>query len=90
MSLETSPFKLLTQEDWPAWFDFIRSKAIAAKIWNFVDPDKENPPVNVEPDLFQYTKDRNTTDTPSTVSTAQETQEPAAASPQPPLDLKLE
>jgi hypothetical protein len=24
--------KLLKQEDWPAWFDFIRSEAITAKI----------------------------------------------------------
>ena len=53
-----------------------------------MDPDKENPPVNVEPDLFQYTKDRNATNIPDSARTAQETQD--SDSPQPPLDPKLE
>src|SRR5467141_4263117 len=35
---ETTEVKLLKQEDWPAWFDFIRSEAITAKIWRFVNP----------------------------------------------------
>ena len=31
---------LLTQKDWPLWFQFIRRKANFAKIWDYVDPDK--------------------------------------------------
>jgi hypothetical protein len=35
----TNPL-LLTQKDWPLWFQFIRRKASFAKIWDYVDPDK--------------------------------------------------
>jgi hypothetical protein len=53
---ETTQVKLLKQEDWPAWFDFIRNEATVAKIWRFVDPGEKNVPTNVEPDV--YTRDR--------------------------------
>ena len=35
----TNPL-LLTQKDWPLWFQFIRQEASFAKIWDYVDPDK--------------------------------------------------
>jgi len=31
---------LLTQKDWPIWFQFIRQKASFAKIWDYVNLDK--------------------------------------------------
>ena len=31
---------LLTQKDWPIWFQFIRQEASFAKIWDYVDLDK--------------------------------------------------
>ncbi|KAN0068418.1 hypothetical protein V8E54_013614 [Elaphomyces granulatus] len=44
MSSETTKVKQLKQEDWPAWFDFIRSEAIRTKIWRIVDPSEKNIP----------------------------------------------
>src|SRR6266568_2924415 len=35
----TNPL-LLTQKDWPLWFQFIRQEVSFAKIWDYVDPDK--------------------------------------------------
>lgn len=92
MLSETTPIKLLKQEDWPAWFDFIRSEATAAKIWRFVNPDEENPPINVEPDMLYYIKDRAITSTPSSTATAQSTQASPSTStssePSPDPDLE--
>ena len=82
MSSETTSIKLLKPEDWPAWFDFIRSEATAAKVWHFVNPDVKEPPVNAEPDLFYYTEARNATDTPRGTSTAQGT-DPSSSSTRP-------
>jgi len=46
----TSP-QLLTQLDWPKWFEFIRKQAKFAQIWEYVDPDKKENEikVNTEP-----------------------------------------
>ena len=93
MSYESTEVKLLKQEDWPAWFDFIRSEATVAKIWRFVDPGEKNVPINVEPDVYYYTKDRVNA-TPTSTNTTQETSTPttesASAQPQHPIDAKLE
>jgi hypothetical protein len=70
MSSETTSIKLLKQEDWPTWFNFIRSKATAAEIWKFMNPDEKNPPINVEPDMIYYTKDRDTTSTSTSAITS--------------------
>jgi hypothetical protein len=44
---------LLTQKDWPLWFQFIRREASFAKIWDYVDPDKTEDEIkeNTEPDV---------------------------------------
>jgi hypothetical protein len=44
---------LLTQKDWPSWFQFIRREASFAKIWDYVDPDKAEDEIkkNTEPDV---------------------------------------
>ena len=46
----TNPL-LLTQKDWPIWFQFIRREASFAKIWDYVDPDKTENEIkeNTEP-----------------------------------------
>ena len=31
---------LLTQKDWPIWFQFIRQEVSFAKIWDYINPDK--------------------------------------------------
>lgn len=92
MSSETTSIKLNKQEDWPTWFDFIKSEAEAAKIWRFVNPDEENPPINVEPDMLYYIKDRAITSTPSSTATAQSAQASASTSTssEPPPDPDLE
>jgi hypothetical protein len=48
----TNPL-LLTQKDWPLWFQFIRREASFAKIWDYVDPDKTEDEIkeNTEPDV---------------------------------------
>jgi hypothetical protein len=88
---ETTQVKLLKQEDWPAWFDFIRSEATTAKIWRFVDPSEKNVLINVEPDVYYYTKDRTNTTTLSSTNTTHETSamtEPSTT--EPPIDPRLE
>ena len=87
---ETTEVKLLKQEDWPAWFDFIRSEATTAKIWRFVDPGEKNVPINVEPDIYYYTRDRVNTSTPSSTEPINETSASIPASTQPPVDPILE
>ena len=87
---ETIEVKLLKQEDWPAWFDFIRSEATTAKIWRFVDPGEKNVPINVEPDIYYYTRDRVNTSTPSSTEPINETSASIPASTQPPVDPILE
>ncbi|KAN0087342.1 hypothetical protein V8E54_001030 [Elaphomyces granulatus] len=95
---ETTEVKLLKQDDWPAWFDFIRSEATVAKIWRFVDPSEKNIPTNVEPDMNYYTRDRgnvNTTptETNTTIETSTQPSEPASTQPQGPqhpIDARLE
>ena len=76
MSSETTSIKLNKQEDWPAWFDLIKSEAEAAKIWRFVNPEEKTPSTNVEPDLLYYTKDRTITSTPSSTNPEKETPAP--------------
>lgn len=72
--LENTAFKLQKQEDWPAWFDFIRSKAEGGKVWKFMDPDDPNPPSCVEPDISIYIQDPPTPDDSNyTTPTATET-----------------
>ena len=46
----TNPL-LLTQKDWPLWFQFIRREANFAKIWDYVDLDKAENEIkeNIEP-----------------------------------------
>src|SRR6266702_5935527 len=48
----TNPL-LLTQKDWPLWFQFIRQEASFAKIWDYVDPDKAENKIkeNTEPEI---------------------------------------
>src|SRR6266702_2090633 len=48
----TNPL-LLTQKDWPLWFQFIRRDASFAKIWDYVDPDKAENEIkeNTEPEI---------------------------------------
>ena len=48
----TNPL-LLTQKDWPLWFQFIRREASFAKVWDYVDPDKAENEIkeNNEPDI---------------------------------------
>ena len=58
MSSNTSVIRLLTQEDWIAWYNYIKSEAKARRIWRYVDPEETNPPVNAPPDLEYYTKER--------------------------------
>jgi hypothetical protein len=58
MSSNTSVVRLLTQEDWIAWYNYIKSEAKARRIWRYVDPEETNPPVNTPPDLEYYTKER--------------------------------
>lgn len=82
MSSETTEVKLIKQEDWPAWFDFIQSEANIAKIWRFVNPGENNVPTNVEPDVFYYTKDRSDrseTSTPGAAHTANEMSTPSSS-----------
>ena len=81
MSYESTEVKLMKQEDWPTWFDFIRSEATTAKIWRFVDPGENTVPTNVEPDVYYYTRDRgtvNTTPTGITSETSTQASEPAS------------
>lgn len=58
MMPKVTTFKLLKREDWPDWFDFIKSKAEMAEIWTFIDPADSNPPLNVKPDRDYYTRSR--------------------------------
>jgi hypothetical protein len=82
MSSETGLIKLLKQEDWPAWYDFVRSEAITAEIWDFVDPDKKDPPTRIKPSRAYYTKARPTPmNTPGNTGTIQQTQ-PDAVDPE--------
>lgn len=90
MSTETTSIKLLKQEDWTVWFDFIRSNAMATKIWRFVNPDEETPQVNVEPNLLYYTQNRTVTSTPNSTDTAQGTSTSTSNLIQPPTDPELE
>jgi hypothetical protein len=89
---ETTEVKLLKQEDWPAWFDFIRSEATVAKIWRLVDPSEKNVPTNVEPDMNYYTRDRgNVKTTPTgTNTTIEASTQTASTQPQHPIDARLE
>lgn len=70
MSSNTSVIRLLTQEDWITWYNYIKSEAKARRIWRYVDPEETNPPVNAPPDLEYYTKKR----TLPTLNTNQEGQ----------------
>lgn len=58
MSSSTSVVRLLKQDDWIAWYNYIKSEAKARRIWRFVDPEVANPPANAPPDLDYYTKER--------------------------------
>src|SRR6266568_8757737 len=48
----TNPL-LLTQKDWPLWFQFIRREASFAKIWDYIDLDKAENEIkeNTEPEI---------------------------------------
>ena len=50
--------RLLTQDDWIQWYNYIKSEAKSRRIWRFVDPEDANPPVNTPPDLEYYTRDQ--------------------------------
>jgi hypothetical protein len=79
--------RLDTQEDWPAWFDFIRSEATTAKIWRFVDPGENTVPTNVEPDVYYYTRDRGTVNTTPTGITSETSTQAASTQP---IDARLD
>jgi hypothetical protein len=90
MSYESTEVKLMKQEDWPTWFDFIRSEATTAKIWRFVDPGENTVPTNVEPDVYYYTRDRGTVNTtPTGIASGTSTQASEPASTQP-IDARLD
>ena len=44
---------MLTQKDWPLWFQFIRQEASFTKIWGYINPDKAENKIkeNNEPDI---------------------------------------
>lgn len=48
----TNPL-LLTQKDWPIWFQFIHQEASFAKIWDYMDPDKAENEIkeNTKPEI---------------------------------------
>ena len=48
----TNPL-LLTQKDWPLWFQFIRREVSFVKIWDYIDPDKTKDKIkeNTKPDI---------------------------------------
>jgi len=48
----TNPL-LLTQKNWPLWFQFIRQEASFAQIWDYINPDKTENEIkeNTEPDI---------------------------------------
>src|SRR6266702_5200766 len=52
----TNPL-LLTQKDWPLWFQFICREASFTKIWDYVDPDKAENEIkeNTEPEIPSIT-----------------------------------
>src|SRR6266700_1123388 len=52
----TNPF-LLTQKDWPLWFQFIYREASFVKIWDYVDLDKAENEIkeNTEPEIPSIT-----------------------------------
>ena len=58
MSSNTSVIRLLTQEDWIVWYNYIKSEAKARCIWRYVDPEETDPPVNTPPDLEYYMEER--------------------------------
>ena len=90
MSYESTEVKLMKQEDWPTWFDFIQSEATTAKIWRFVDPGENTVPANVEPDVYYYTRDRGTVNTiPTGITGETSTQASESASTQP-IDARLD
>ena len=62
---------LLVQTDWPQWFEFIRKQANFAKIWDYVDPNKNEDEikVNTEPQI----------PTTSTVTTTSNTPQPTGS-----------
>src|SRR6266700_2978101 len=49
----TNPL-LLTQKDWPLWFQFIHQEASFAKIWDYIDPDKAENKIkeNTKPEIL--------------------------------------
>ena len=67
----TNPL-LLTQKDWPSWFQFIRQEASFAKIWDYIDPDKAEDKIkeNTKPDvpMIAAIPAANTTTTPATTT----------------------
>jgi hypothetical protein len=50
--------RLLTEDDWILWYNYVKSEAISHRIWKFVDPENANPPVNTPPDLEYYLRER--------------------------------
>ena len=68
---------LLVQTDWPQWFEFIRKQANFAKIWDYVNPDKDvnEIKVNTEPQIPTTSTVTTTSNTPqSTESNTPDTQ----------------
>ena len=58
MSLNISVIRLLIQEDWIVWYNYIKSEAKACCIWRYVDLEEINPLVNTLPDLEYYMEER--------------------------------
>jgi hypothetical protein len=63
---------------------FIRSEAITAKIWRFMNPGEKTVPDNVKPDVYNYTRNRDATgSTNITTETSTITPESASGQSQP-------
>ena len=69
---DTARLQLLTQKDWPQWFEFIRTQAHFADIWDYVDPGKGATEVKFNTEPVMPTMASTTTPTlGSTGSTSQ-------------------
>src|SRR6266568_550636 len=88
----TNPL-LLTQKDWPLWFQFIRREASFAKIWDYVDPDKAENEIkeNTEPEIPSITAAPATAPAaPAATPVAPGTAIPASSNQQTPQSIETQ
>ena len=69
--------KLATSEDWEAWNHDFQSKAVAYRLWDYINPDADEAPLITQPSYPKYTDLRRatapqTTGTSTTTSTSTE------------------